>query len=102
MQGKIFAEIKVVYVEQLPIPHATKTQKAAIIERVQKILAAKNEFPAGFDSAPPTGPSQDLLNRSLSGVEGNIPALEAEIDRLVYALYGLTDVEIAVVEERRS
>jgi hypothetical protein len=28
----------------------------------------------------------------------NIPALEAEIDRLVYALYGLTDEEIAVVE----
>ena len=24
--------------------------------------------------------------------------LEAEIDRLVYALYGLTDAEIAVVE----
>ncbi len=29
-----------------------------------------------------------------------IPALEAEIDRLVYALYGLTDEEIAVVEQK--
>jgi len=28
----------------------------------------------------------------------DIPALEAEIDRLVYALYGLTEEEIAVVE----
>jgi hypothetical protein len=26
------------------------------------------------------------------------PALEAEIDRLIYALYGLTDDKIAVVE----
>ena len=28
----------------------------------------------------------------------DIPALEAEIDRLVYTLYGLTEEEIAVVE----
>lgn len=30
-----------------------------------------------------------------------IPALEAEIDRLIYALYGLTDDEIAVVEGKK-
>lgn len=34
--------------------------------------------------ADPTGPA--------------VPRLEAEIDRLVYALYNLTDEEIAVVE----
>lgn len=28
----------------------------------------------------------------------DVPQLEAEIDRLVYALYGLTDEEIALVE----
>jgi adenine-specific DNA-methyltransferase len=28
----------------------------------------------------------------------DIPQFEAEIDRLVYALYGLTEEEIAVVE----
>jgi len=33
--------------------------------------------------------------------EINIPALEAEIDRLVYALYGLADEEVAVVEGKR-
>lgn len=31
----------------------------------------------------------------------DISALEAEIDRLVYALYGLTEGEIAVVEEKK-
>jgi hypothetical protein len=72
MQGKVFAEIKVVYVEQLPIPPATDAQQAPIVERVQKILAA------------PDSP--------------DVPHLEAEIDRLVYALYGLTEEEIAVVE----
>jgi hypothetical protein len=72
MQGKVFAEIKVVYVEQLPIPPATDAQQVPIIERVRKILAA------------PDSP--------------DVPQLEAEIDRLVYALYELTDEEIAVVE----
>jgi hypothetical protein len=51
-------------------------QKTPIIERVQKILAA------------PDSP--------------DVPQLEAEIDRLVYALYSLTDEEIAVVEGRQS
>jgi hypothetical protein len=32
----------------------------------------------------------------------DIPALEAEIDRFVYQLYGLTDNEIAVVEGKQS
>jgi hypothetical protein len=67
-----FYRMKMIYVEQLPIPSATDAQQAPIIERVQKILAA------------PDSP--------------DVPQLEAEIDRLVYALYGLTDEEIAVVE----
>ena len=60
------------YMEQLPIPPATDTQQAPIIERVQKILAAPDST--------------------------EVPKLEAEIDRLVYELYGLTDEEITVVE----
>jgi hypothetical protein len=38
---------------------------------------------------------------SLSGVEGAVPQLEAEIDRLVYELYGLTEEEITVVEGKK-
>ena len=60
------------YMENIPIPPATEDQQAPIIERVQKILAA------------PDAPE--------------VPQLEAEIDQLVYALYGLTDEEIALVE----
>lgn len=63
------------YMEQLPIPPTTDTQKAPIIELVQKILANPNS-PA-------------------------IPQLEAEIDRLVYDLYGLTDEEILLVEGKK-
>jgi hypothetical protein len=72
------------------IPDVLAEQQAPIVALVEQILAAK-KAPVGFDSAQPT-------DRSLSGVEGNIPALEAEIDRLVYALYGLTEEEIVVVE----
>ena len=75
-------------IQQFPVPEAPEAQQALIIERVQQILKLTT---TGFDSAQPT-------NGSLSGVEGNILALEAEIDQLVYALYGLTDEEIALVE----
>ena len=51
---------------------AASAQQAPIIERVQQILAN------------PDSP--------------DIPQLEAEIDRLVYALYGLAEEEIALVE----
>ncbi len=64
------------YMEQLPIPVATGTQKPPIIERVQKILAN------------PDSP--------------DVPRLEAEIDRLVYDLYGLTEEEIALVGGREA
>jgi hypothetical protein len=60
---------------QIPVFHATDTQKAPIIEHVQKILAN------------PTSP--------------DVPRLEAEIDRMVYELYGLTEEEIGIVEGRK-
>jgi hypothetical protein len=73
------------YMENIPIPPATEEQQASIIERVQQILAAKKSPPAP-------------LSEGGSEKQTDIPALEAEIDRLVYALYNLTDEEIALVE----
>ncbi len=67
-----FYRLKIIYIEQLPIPKATNAQKTPIIDRVEKILA------------DPDSP--------------DVPLLEAEIDRLVYELYGLTEEEITVVE----
>ena len=68
-------ELRKIYLEQLPIPPATDAQQAPIIERVQQILAAPDC--------------------------SDVPQLEAEIDRLVYDLYGLTEEEIAVVEGKK-
>ena len=69
-----FMEMRIIFMEQLPIPSATDAQKTSIIERVRNILA------------DPDSPA--------------IPQLEAEIDQLVYELYGLTDEEIGVVNRR--
>jgi len=74
-KGEALAEVKKQHVEQLPIPPATETQQAPIIELVQKILTAADS--------------------------PDVPQLEAEIDRLVYALYNLTDEEITLVEGKR-
>ena len=60
------------YMGQLPIAVASDAKKAPIVDRVRAILA------------DPTGPE--------------VTRLEAEIDRLVYALYGLNEDEIALVE----
>ena len=40
----------------------------------------------------------DKLTDERANIEAQIKKTDAEINRLVYALYGLTDEEIAVVE----
>ena len=63
--------------EVMPIPPANESQRSAIETIVDQILTTKATNPTT-----------------------NTSALEAEIDRLVYGLYGLTDAEIAIVEGR--
>jgi hypothetical protein len=61
--------------KKLPIPDVDSTAQAPLIKLVDRILDVKK-----------ADPSADTT------------ALEREIDRIVYELYGLTDNEIAVVE----
>ncbi len=70
-----FPQIMISDIQQFPIPEVPETQQDPIIERVQQILAA------------PDSP--------------DVPRLEAEIDKLVYDLYGLTEDEIALVEGKQ-
>lgn len=70
-----YYEVQPEGLEVFPIPSATPEQQASIVELVEKILA-------GPDS--PDGSQR-----------------EAEIDRQVYQLYGLTDGEIELVEGTR-
>jgi hypothetical protein len=70
-------ELRAIHVSQLPIPSALPAQQAEMTVLLDRILAAKASDPAA-----------------------DVAALEAEIDRLVYALYNLTPEEIAIVEGR--
>ena len=60
---------------RLPIADCTEAQKAALSELVQVILDAPQN--------------------------ADVPALEAEIDKVIYPLYGVTDADIALIEENR-
>ena len=75
MINKPLAEIKVVFIERLPIK--ISPQKSLFIELATKILAAKKSNP-----------------------NADTTTLETEIDQLVYQLYNLTEEEIKIVEEQ--
>ena len=62
--------------KKLPIPDVDTASQAPIVTLVAKILAVKCADP-----------------------NADVSSLEAEIDKLVYALYGLTHQEIAIIEE---
>ena len=62
-------------VEAIPVPNISAVEQRPFIQLVESILAAKDADP-----------------------DADITEEEREIDRLVYALYGLTEEEIAAVE----
>ncbi len=66
---------KKVYVEWLPIPMIPPEEQSPFVRLVDEILAVKDADP-----------------------DADVTAHENEIDRLVYALYGLTEDEIVAVE----
>jgi hypothetical protein len=75
-KGEALAEVKKQHVEQLPFIDVPQERQLPIVTLVDKILEANKK---GEDTS----------------------SYEAEIDRLVYALYGLTGEEIAVVEGKQ-
>ena len=70
-----YYEYKPMFIERLPIPQITADEQRPFIRLVDNILAAKADDPAAD-----TG------------------ECEAEIDQLVYGLYGLTEEEIGEIE----
>ena len=64
------------YVEKVPIPKIPKIDQEPFEVIVNKILTSKDANPLADTNA-----------------------LEAKIDQMVYDLYGLTDEEIAIVED---
>ncbi|MFN0075597.1 MAG: Eco57I restriction-modification methylase domain-containing protein [Prosthecobacter sp.] len=75
MQRGIFPQFKINELAIFPIPRSFAPYETSLIAAVERIIAAKHANPAADTSA-----------------------LEREIDQQVYALYGLTPEEIAIVE----
>jgi len=74
--GSGYLRYRTSFLEELPFPDLSISQQKILVEMANIVLAVKHEDPAA-----------DTL------------AWEAEIDRLVYQLYGLTEEEIDVVEQ---
>jgi adenine-specific DNA-methyltransferase len=62
-------------INDLPIPHVKPSERAKLLSCVENILTARQR-----------------------DVEADASAMERELDQLVYALYGLTAAERAIVE----
>ncbi len=76
--GKNSIQYSKQYIEKLPVPIISDQAQKPFITLVDQILAAKKKDPNADTSA-----------------------LEREIDKMVYALYGLTPEEIEIVEGRK-
>jgi len=92
MVNKVFAEIKVVYVERFPIREIDfnepkdKLCHDQISRLVDKQLYLNNQLIKLKE------PNERIM------VQRQIEATDRQIDQLVYELYGLTDEEITIVE----
>jgi type I restriction-modification system DNA methylase subunit len=92
MVGKVFSEIKVVYVERLPImltdrsDPADKARYDRMVEMVEEMLTLHKQL-----ASAKTEHEKTALQRQ-------IDATDRQIDELVYELYGLTEEEIRIVE----
>jgi hypothetical protein len=92
MVGKTFAEIKVIYVERLPMPLLDLTKQTdrarhdTLVAHVERMLKLHEELAASKEPD-----AQTRLQREIA-------ATDRTIDQLVYQLYALTPEEIALVE----
>ena len=81
------------YIEQLPIRRIDFTNKSdksrhdRVVELVERMLALHEQLP------------QAQTDQDKAVLERQIATVDRQLDQLVYELYGLTEEEIAIVEE---
>jgi len=141
-KGKLFAEVKKVYLGKLPIKNASKAEQAALEQLVDAIIDKNNELAlnvlnfAKLAAIEFSIPEKSVRNwvemdfkqfascvekqmkpqklsltkksewmqhfgaekAKILAVKTDIDRIDFEIDQLVYALYGLTADEIAIIE----
>jgi len=82
-----YLEFRAQYVDRFPLPKIEKTAQRTLVSLVQRMLDLHKGL-AGAKTA-----------HERTVIERDIEATDRQIDRLVYDLYGLTEEEIAIVEE---
>lgn len=93
MVGKVFAEIKVIYVERLPIKpidfsnSGEKGKHDQIVKFVNNLLKQNEQLQAA------------KLETERQQIQRAINHAEKKIDELVYELYGLSKKEIEIIEQ---
>ena len=92
MVGKVFSEIKVVYVARLPIRPIDFDDPADVVKHDKMVGLVERMLELNKKKANESNP--DILQQ----LETQIAATDRQIDRLVYDLYELTEEEIALVE----
>ena len=91
--GKVFDEIKPSVVKELPIhilnlsDAVDKKNHDEMVAKVESMLEAKKQL------------AKAQTDKDKTYYENKCAALDRQIDRLVYDLYGLTEDEIRIVEE---
>jgi type I restriction-modification system DNA methylase subunit len=90
--GRVFAEIKIVYIRKLPVPkiNLNGSQKGShdeIVKNVEHLLKLNEEI------------TEAKLQSRVEQLEAHIDHCENKINEIVYRLYGLTGDEIKTVEE---
>jgi predicted RNA methylase len=87
-KGEALAQVKRGHLALLPIAKSNKKQENSIIKLVDQLLKLNVEK------------SKTKLQTNLSQIESKITYCEDKINELVYQLYGLTEEEIKIVEEK--
>ena len=91
-KGRVFAEVKVVNLKKIPIKtidfsnESEKILHDSLVNFVQQILDLHKKLAEAREP------------RTRETLQRQIDAVDAQIDRLVYELYGLTEEEVKVVE----
>ena len=85
-KGRAFAQVKTINVKQLPYVEADKKQQDQIIQHVDQLLLLNKELQSA------------TLPEKIEQLKQRIEYNEDKINTLVYALYGLTEEEVKVVE----
>ncbi|MCC6542774.1 MAG: N-6 DNA methylase [Flavobacteriales bacterium] len=80
---KVFSEIQARSIAQLPLPHANKKLETEIVRHVRSLLENVPQVAEGHVTVQ---------------LERRIAHLEQCIDHAVYALYGLSEQEVTIVE----